>query len=313
MSRVAFLGLGRMGRPMAVNLVGAGHEVVVWNRTATVAEELVAQCAEFGVVSASPTPAAAVADAEVVITMLADDAALLATHLGPDGVLAGLAGRTPGDGAAGVVAIDMSTVSPETVATLAEALRSAGHALVDAPVSGSVPAATGATLTIMAAGDDAALDIAVPVLDALGSTVVRLGPSGAGSTMKLALNTVLHGLNAGVSEALVLAERAGIDRSAAYDVLVASAVAAPFVHYKRAAFEEPDAAPPAFLLGLAAKDLRIALELAARVGSDLPQARANLATLEQASAAGYAERDMSALAEHLRGAAASAEGASPGA
>lgn len=291
MTRVAFLGLGRMGRPMAANLVAAGHDVVVWNRTGATAETFVA---EHGGTSA-PTPARAVHGAEVVVTMLADDAALLETHLGADGVLSGLAEAGPG-----VVAVDMSTVAPDTVARLAEHLRAAGHALVDAPVSGSVPAATAATLTIMAAGDDDAVEQALPVLRSLGSTVVRVGAGGAGSTMKLALNTVLHGLNAGVSEALVLAERAGIGRSAAYDVLVASAVAAPFVHYKRAAFEEPDATPAGFLLRLAAKDLRLALELGERFGSALPQTRANLAALEEAAAAGYAERDESALAEFLR-------------
>lgn len=290
--RVAFLGLGRMGRPMAANLVAAGHQVVVWNRTAAVADAFVA---EHPGSTAASTPAAAVRDAEVVVTMVADDAALLATYAGDDGVLSGLEGRE-----GPVVAVDMSTVSPPTVAALAARLRAHGHALVDAPVSGSVPAATGGTLTVMAAGEDAAVERALPVLEALGSTVVHVGPSGAGATMKLALNSVLHGLNAGVSEALVLAERAGIARTAAYDVLVASAVAAPFVHYKRAAFEDPDATAPAFLLALAAKDLRLALELADRVGSPMPQARANLAELEQAITAGHADRDMSALAEHLR-------------
>ncbi len=290
--RVTFLGLGRMGRPMAANLVAAGHDVVVWNRTAAVAEAFVG---EHPGSTTAQSPADAVRDAEVVVTMLADDAALLATYVGDDGVLAGLEGR-PGT----VVAIDMSTVSPPTVVDLAARLHAGGHALVDAPVSGSVPAATNAALTIMAAGDEAAVERALPVLESLGSTVVHVGPSGAGATMKLALNSVLHGLNAGVSEALVLAERAGVHRTAAYDVLVASAVAAPFVHYKRAAFEDPGTAPPAFLLRLAAKDLRLALELADRVGSPMPQARANLAELELAVAAGHAEHDMSALAEHLR-------------
>lgn len=291
MTRLAFLGLGRMGKPMAANLVAAGHDIVVWNRTGATADSFVA---EYGG-TAAPTPAGAVRGADVVVTMLADDAALLETHLSADGVLSGLSDREPG-----VVVVDMSTVAPDTVATLAERLGAAGHVLVDAPVSGSVPAATAATLTIMAAGNDDAVERALPVLRSLGSAVVRIGASGTGSTMKLALNTVLHGLNAGVSEALVLAERSGIERSAAYDVLVASAVAAPFVHYKRTAFEEPDVTPAGFLLRLAAKDLRLALTLGERFGSAMPQARANLAALEEAAVAGYAERDESALAEFLR-------------
>lgn len=299
MSRVAFLGLGRMGRPMAANLVESGHDVVVWNRTSATADDFVT--AHGG--TAAATPAEAVREAEVVVSMLADDAALRQTYDGPDGVLAGLARRAPG-----AVAVDMSTVAPGTVADLEPRLRGAGHALVDAPVSGSTAAATAATLTIMAAGEEAAVERALPVLRSLGSRVVRVGESGRGSTMKLALNTVLHGLNAGVSEALVLAERAGIDRSAAYDVLVTSAVAAPFVHYKRAAFEEPDDTPAGFLLRLAAKDLRLALELGERFGSAMPQTSANLAALEQAASAGYGERDESALAEFLRSDAAASLG-----
>lgn len=302
--RIAFLGLGRMGGPMAVNLLASGdHELVVWNRTSATAEQF---AAEHPGSTAAASPARAVREADVVITMLADDDALLDTHLATDGVLAGLDGRPPG-----VVVIVMGTVSPAAVRTLAARLESAGHELVDAPVSGSVPAATSGTLTIMAAGHDTAVERVRPVLEAMGSTVVRVGASGAGSTMKLALNSILHGLNAGLSEALVLAERAGIDRSAAYDVVAASAVAAPFVHYKRAAFEAPGADPPAFLLALAAKDLRLVLELSEQVGSPMPQARANAAVLAEALAHGWAGHDMSALADHLRGTAALASEAGP--
>ena len=288
MSAVAFLGLGRMGLPMAANLVARGHEVTVWNRTAATAEAFASEHRS----AVAPTPGAAVRSADFVVSMLADDAALLGAYLGQDGVLE----RLP-DGA---VCVDMATVSPSTVATLHDLITKQGSAFVDAPVSGSVAAATAATLTIMAAGEPDAVERARAVLDHLGAPVIAMGPSGAGCAMKLVVNAILHSLNGAVSEALVLAERAGIERSDAYAVLVESAVAAPFVKYRRASFERPDELPVAFRLDLAAKDIRLALALAADVGADLPQARTNLDVLALAIDAGFAERDETALAEYLR-------------
>jgi 3-hydroxyisobutyrate dehydrogenase-like beta-hydroxyacid dehydrogenase len=288
MTAVAFLGLGRMGLPMAANLVSAGHNVTVWNRSPEKAERF---AADHGA-RAAATPAEAAAGADVVITMLADDRALIEAWTGAAGALTSVR--------PGTLAIDMATVSPDTIATLARRLGERGVALVDAPVSGSVPAATAATLMIMAAGEPAAVDRARGVLSALGDRIVALGPSGAGSSMKLAVNAIVHSLNQAVSEALVLAERAGIERARAYDVFADSAVAAPFVRYKREAYERPGEVPVGFRLDLAAKDLRLALALAADVGADLPQTRANLAVLDDAVTAGYGTDDESAVAEHLR-------------
>lgn len=288
MTAVAFLGLGRMGLPMAVNLVRAGHDVTVWNRTQAKAE---AFAAEHGATVAA-TPREAVTGSAYVITMLADDAALLEAHRGPDGILAGL---TPG-----AVAIDMSTVSPQTIVELAAEVRAAGGELVDAPVSGSVAAATAASLTIMAAGDAAAVERAGSVLANLGDPIVSMGASGRGSVMKLCVNAIVHSLNGAVSEALVLAERSGIDREQAYQVFMNSAVAAPFVHYRQSAFERPGEVPVAFRLELAAKDLMLALEAAERAGAELPQTARNLDVLQDAVRAGYGNLDESGVAEFLR-------------
>jgi 3-hydroxyisobutyrate dehydrogenase-like beta-hydroxyacid dehydrogenase len=164
-----------------------------------------------------------------------------------------------------------------------------------------VPSVERGELAVLAGGDPADLDRARPVLDHLATHVFAVGPAGTGATMKLAVNSVVHALNQAVSEALVLAEAAGIARSTAYDVLAASAVAAPFVHYKRAAFEDPDGTPVAFSLDLVAKDLDLILALAERVAVPMPQARTNHAAAGDALAAGFAGRDMSAIAEHLRG------------
>lgn len=289
MTRIAFLGLGRMGAPMAANLVRAGHHLVVWNRTAAKA----AAFAALHSAEAAATPAEAVARAETVITMLADDDALTACHRAPDGVLAALA--------AGTLVIDMGTSSPGLIARLAQEVAVRGGSFVDAPVSGSVAAATDGVLAIMAAGSGDAVDRARPVLEALGAKVFHMGATGSGSAMKLAVNTVVHALNCALGEALVLAERAGIARDDAYAVFLESAVAAPFARYKQAAFERPGEVPADFRMVLAAKDLRLARELAVATGAELPQAARNQDIFARAVAAGFGDHDESAVAEYLRG------------
>jgi 3-hydroxyisobutyrate dehydrogenase-like beta-hydroxyacid dehydrogenase len=288
MSRIAFLGLGRMGAPMAVNLAKAGHEVTVWNRTHTKAVDF---AAEHGV-TAAESPRAAVQDADFVVTMLADDAALQDAYATENGILASL---QPGS-----VAIDMSTVSPETVTEIAAKVADAGASFVDAPVSGSVAAAAAGSLTIMAGGSAETVDKAREVLGAIGNPVIHMGESGQGSVMKLCVNSIVHSLNGAVSEALVLAERSGIDRLQAYLVFLNSAIAAPFVHYRQAAFERPGEVPVAFRLELAAKDLRLALEAAERAGAAMPQTELNHEVLSQAVAAGFGDLDESGVAEFFR-------------
>lgn len=288
MTSIAFLGLGRMGRPMAANLAAAGHRLTVWNRTPETAERF---AAEHGA-RAAATPAEAVADSDVVVSMLADDRALLDAYTGEAGALQSIR--------PGTLAIDMATVSPATVAELARLLGQRDVQLVDAPVSGSVAAATAASLTIMAAGEPAAVERARDVLGTLGDPVLEMGPSGAGSSMKIVVNAIVHSLNQAVSEALVLAERAGIERTRAYEVFANSAVSAPFVLYRREAYERPGEVPVTFRLELAAKDLRLALALAEQVGADLPQTRTNLGVLDDAVAAGFGDDDESAVAAHLR-------------
>lgn len=294
MSGVAFLGLGRMGGPMAINLARAGHELTVWNRTEAKAVDF---AREHGAKSAS-TPREAVTEATFVITMLSDDEALQQVYHGDDGVLAGLT--------IGALAVDMSTVSPQTIIALAAAVTAAGGSLVDAPVSGSVAAATTGSLTIMAAGHKLAMDRARSVLEDMGDPVIYMGDSGRGSIMKLCVNAIVHSLNGAVSESLVLAERCGIDRLQAYAVFLNSAIAAPFVQYRQAAFETPGDVPVAFRLELAAKDLRLALEAADRADTQMPQTQLNLDVLNRAVGAGYGDLDESGVAEFLR-----ASGATP--
>jgi len=289
MTTVGMLGLGRMGSSMVRALAASGHDLVLWNRTTAVAEQLAKEVG--GRVVVRPADVAAAAD--IAISMLADGRAVAAVYGGPDGLIAG---ARPG-----TVLVDCSTVPPAVIQGHEAAIRATGAGVLDAPVSGSVALAERGALTLMVGGTDTDLALARPALEALGSTIFHLGPLGTGAAMKLAVNTVIFGLNEAIAEALVLAEAAGIDRAAAYDVLAASAVGAPFVGYKRAAFLEPETTPVAFALDLAAKDLRLIADLGADVGVPLPQARTNLQVIELASAAGGGARDFSAVAEHLRG------------
>jgi len=283
--RVGFAGLGRMGAPMARNLAHAGLLGGVYNRTRSVADEL---ASETGVESCA-TPAELAASANVLVTMVADDQASTALYTGF------LESLRPG-----TVAIEMSTVGIAHVLHLTREVEACGGVLLDAPVSGSVALAEAGTLTVLVGGDAATVERVAPVLQALGSTIVHLGAIGAGAAMKLAVNTVVYGLNGALSEGLVLAERSGIPRALAYEALASSAVAAPFVHYRRAAFERPAETPVAFRLALARKDLDLILSLADEVGAGLPQARLNAEVLRAADEAGFADADVSAVAEYLR-------------
>ena len=258
---VAVLGTGRMGSAMAERLAGRGVQVVVYNRSPERAKALADRIGA----RVAGSPAEAAAHADVVISMVADDAAVRALYDGPDGVPAGIR--------AGAVAVDMSTVLPDTVRAIAPAVLARGAGILDAPVSGSVSSTLTGELTIMAGGAAADLERARPVLDHLARRVFHLGALGTGAAMKLAVNTLIFGLNEAVAEGLVLAERNGIDRALAYDVLAASAAGAPFVGYKRAAFVDPEATPVAFSLALAEKDLRLIGELADASGTRMPQAR----------------------------------------
>ena len=288
--RVAVVGTGRMGAAMVGTLCRAGIEVVVYNRTRAKAEA--AGKATGAAVAATAREAAA--GAQVVLSSLADDAAVEAAYRGPDGVAAGLE--------PGTVVCESSTIDPGTVRRLAPLVFERRAFLLDTPVSGSVSTVEAGQLTIMAGGDPAALDRTRPVLDHLAKQVFHLGGLGSGAVMKLTVNSVLHGLNLALAEGLVLAERAGLARQAAYEVLATSAVAAPFVHYKREAFEHPGRPPVAFSLDLVSKDLDLALDLAARAGAAMEQAATNRQVVRAAVAAGLGGRDLSELATYLRAA-----------
>ena len=284
-SKIAVLGTGRMGGAMVGTLRRAGFDVIVWNRDRGKCHAV----ARTSGAEVAGGASEAVEAADIAITSLADDAAVRAVYADA------LEGFHDGQ-----VVLEMSTIAPETVRAIEPSVRARGATLLDAPVSGSVPVVERGELLIMAGGDAEALDRARPVLEAMSSKIIHAGALGTGATMKLAVNALVHGLNAALSESLVLAESAGVDRTAAYEVFASGAAAAPYVLYKRAAFERPDETPVAFRLDLVGKDLDLILELALAVGAPMPQAETNRDVVRAALAIGLAAHDISALAEYLR-------------
>jgi 3-hydroxyisobutyrate dehydrogenase-like beta-hydroxyacid dehydrogenase len=277
-----------MGAAMASRLSAAGHDVTVWNRNFDTAESL---ATEIGAKTA-PTPAALAENCDVLLSSLADDKAVEMVYLGDDGVVAGIG--------PGTVAVDTSTVDPSTIHTVGAEVDGTGAGFLDCPVSGSVATIEAGSLTIMAGGDADLLATVLPVLEPLSSRVIHVGARGSGAATKLAVNGLVHGLNVALAEALVLAEKAGIDRSVAYEVFASGAAGAPFVQYKRASYEHPEETPVGFSLDLMRKDLELITGLGAEVGAEMRQAVTGLAIVEDAISSGLGEADMSAIATYLR-------------
>jgi 3-hydroxyisobutyrate dehydrogenase/2-hydroxy-3-oxopropionate reductase len=286
---VAVVGLGRMGSAMARRIHGAGFSLVVWNRDSAKSEQL---ARETGAAVAS-SAAEAARQSPFLLSSLADDAALERVYLGREGIVAGIG---PGS-----IAVDTSTVAPDTIRRIGQALDAAGAGFLDCPVSGSVSTVADGNLTIMAGGEDILLKRIEPVLQTISARIIHIGPRGTGVAAKLAVNSLVHGLNVALSEALVLAEKAGLDRETAYEVFVSGVGGAPFVKYKREAYENPDSTPVAFSLDLVEKDLELITALAHRVGAPMAQAEVGLEIVRRAVAAGMGERDLSAIAVLLRG------------
>lgn len=286
--RVALVGVGRMGSAMGGRIAEAGHDLVVFNRT----QPRAAETAQRTGAQVADTAREAVGSAEICLVSLADDAAVAATYHGDDGLIAGLQ--------QGAVICDASTVAPATVRDLTPLVAEKGASLLDTPVSGSVPVAEAGALTVMAGGGQTALDRARPVLEAFAKTIFHLGDVGAGATMKLVVNSLVHSLNVAVSEALVLAEKAGLDREVVYDVFEAGAAGAPYVKYKRAAFLNPGEVPVAFSLALVAKDQELIHDLAQQTGTRMDQAETGRQLVAEALRAGMGERDISEVAAFLR-------------
>jgi 3-hydroxyisobutyrate dehydrogenase-like beta-hydroxyacid dehydrogenase len=273
-----------MGGRIARRLLDAGHQVVVWNRTA----EKAAPLFELGAAPAE-TPAAAASRADALITMVSDPAALRTVTEGPTGVAAGA-----GDS---VAVIEMSTVGPAAVSRLASILP-AGTALLDAPVLGSISEAESGALTIFVGGPASLVERWTPLLSALGSPL-HVGPLGAGAAAKLVANFTLIGAIGVLGEALALAQGLGLSQEAAFEVLAATPLAAQ-AERRRPSIESGDF-PPRFPLSLARKDADLIAEAAAAAGVELKLAAAARAWFAEGDDAGWGDRDYSAALARILG------------
>lgn len=256
MGGTAFIGLGVMGAPMARNLLRAGFDLSVFNRSRPAVDELVA-----GGARGAGSVAEVSAGADVVITMLPDSPDVEAVVLGPDGVLASLA---PGS-----LLIDMSTVAPETAVRMAAAGTSRGVDVLDAPVSGGEAGAIGAALSIMVGGSDDAYTRALPWLRAMGTTIVRIGSAGAGQAAKAANQLIVAGTIELVAEAFVLLDALGVDVGVAREALAGGLAGSTVLDRKADAMLRRDFAP-GFRVDLHHKDLSIVLEAARAASVALP-------------------------------------------
>jgi 3-hydroxyisobutyrate dehydrogenase len=304
--RVAVLGLGRMGAPIARRLLEAGHELSVWNRSAAATRPF----AERGA-RALARPADAFRSTDVCITMLADGPAVEAVTLGDDGVLAGAAGDRPPDapGTAGYgppgargprVLVDMSTIAADTSAKIAAECERHGVAFLRAPVTGNPSVVVAGNLGIIVSGPRAEFDRLAGVLRDVGPNLFYVGPSEEARIVKLALNLMIAGTAELISEALVLTEKHGIGRGEMLTVMGGSAVGSPFVKYKTDALVADDYTST-FSARLMHKDLTLALETAERAGVPLPTTALTRDLIEQCIAGGMGELDFMALLPRLRG------------
>ena len=281
MTTIGFIGLGIMGSPMSAHLVAAGHQVTGYDISADSVAKLVAAGG-----TAAATAADAVRGADVVITMLPNHPQVEEVVLGAGGVLE-LAEP-------GTLLIDMSTIRPETSVAVAKAAAERGIRVLDAPVSGGEAGAKQATLSIMVGGEEADFAAAKPVLDAVGKTIVHVGPHGAGQVVKAANQLMVGGIYALVAEAIVLLEASGVDAKAGLDVLAGGLAANRILDLKRESMIAREF-QPGFRIDLHHKDMGIALAAARQVDVALPVTGLIAQLIAAARSQGYGSLDHSAL------------------
>jgi 3-hydroxyisobutyrate dehydrogenase-like beta-hydroxyacid dehydrogenase len=280
---VGIAGLGRMGHPIAANILNAGFPTVVWNRTPDKAADLRDRGARW-----ADSPADLAQSADIVLTSLADPAAVERVYFAPDGLLASARPDT--------ILVDLSTGSPDMARRIAAAAQERGASFLDAPVAGSIPAATSGQLGIMVGGDQAAFNRCADVFAAIGKAAYYLGPSGNGATMKLVANGILATMVQALAEGIALGEKAGLAPADMFTVLNASSAAAPVVAAKAAAVSERAYLPAAFTLALMQKDLWLVLSLANELQAPMPATAIAHDMVLAANATGKSALDFSAVA-----------------
>ena len=289
---IGFVGLGVMGKPMAKNLIKAGHQLVVHNRSRGAVDEVIAAGAAGA--TAAPSPAAVARQATVIITMLPDTADVDLVLNGPDGILSAIQ--------RGAVVIDMSSISPVATKRFAALAAEKGATLLDAPVSGGEIGAINASLSIMVGGDEAAFNRVRPILEGMGNSerIVYIGESGAGQVCKICNQVAIGGALAGVSEAFALAKKAGVDASRVRQALLGGFAASRVleVHGERMLNNNYK---PGFRTKLYQKDLRLANEAAAANGVAMPNTAIVTQIVNALVASGGGDLDYAAIGTVLFG------------
>jgi 3-hydroxyisobutyrate dehydrogenase-like beta-hydroxyacid dehydrogenase len=279
-NKLGFIGIGYMGRPIAQRLLESGFKLMVYDRNRTKADKLI----RYGG-AAAESIAGLASRCDVILTCLASDEAVLSVYGGPDGAITN---APPGS-----LAIDMSTVYPETSQQLSRLGSKRGVDVLDVTISGSTPAAEQGALTLFGGGDHACFDAAESIFRAIAQKYFYLGPSGSGATMKLVANTLLGiGMQA-IAEAVALGEKAGLDRNRLLDVLSQTAVVAP-AHVGKLERAKSSDYSPQFPLRLMNKDFGLILRLAAAVGAQMPATEAAFEVNTKQSEQGN-EQDFSAV------------------
>ena len=287
MAKVAFLGLGVMGFPMAGHIAAAGHSVTVYNRTASKAENWVAK--HGGAMAA--TPALAAADADFVFACVGDDPDALAVALGEDGAFGAMR--------EGAINIDNSTVSADVARQLDAAARTHKFSSLDAPVSGGQAGAENGKLTVMIGGDDSAFATALPVIECYSARVVHMGGAGKGQQAKMANQICIAGLVQGLSEALNFAAEAGLDTDKLLEAISGGAAQSwPMVN--RGHTMVANEFDFGFAVDWMRKDLRICLTEAEQNGAPLPVTKIVAGYYDELSSDGFGRNDTSSLIRRLR-------------
>jgi 2-hydroxy-3-oxopropionate reductase len=283
MMTIGFIGLGIMGRPMAKNLIKGGYKLVVYDKFADTGDT-----AALGAEQASSNKEVA-SKSDLVITMLPNSPHVKEAILGKDGVIEGI--KT------GAIVVDMSSIAPAASQEVAAALKAKGIAFLDAPVSGGEPKAVDATLAIMVGGDRKTFDTVKPVLEKMGSSVVLVGDVGAGNVAKLA-NQIVVALNiAAVSEAFVLATKAGVDPQSVFDAIKGGLAGSTVMNAKVPMILDGNF-KPGFRIELHIKDLQNALDTAHNLNVPLPLTANVMETLQALKVDGFAGNDHSAIVRY---------------
>ncbi len=281
MANLGFVGLGLMGSRIVKRLLDAGHQVAGYNRTPTRADKLI----EAGMKWCN-TPREVAQAADITFSMVSDTAALSSVADGSDGVLAGLS--------AGKIYVDMSTVSPRLIRDLAQRVAAVGAQMLEAPVSGSVPAVEAGTLIVFVGGEASALEKARPIFEVLSQKIIHVGANGQAVAMKIAINLSLPLQLLALFEGVLLAERSGIPRATALDALLNSVIASQAMKY-RAPFILKMPEEVWFDVMMMQKDVQLALELGRELGVPLFAASLVNEMLSTAKAMGYSDQDFAVL------------------